>query len=87
MLSRAGSAFPGEAGPVTRVRGGCGHCVGLGLDWPTDNSLADSDNRPPPEVIAQDLVEDPEAALEQFRLIATDLNGGDVKPGAREPQH
>ena len=33
-------------------------------------------NLPPPEVIAQEIVEDLEAALEQFRLIAGDLNGG-----------
>jgi type I restriction enzyme M protein len=38
-----------------------------------DESLADSDNLPPPEVIAQEIVEDLEAALEQFRLIAADL--------------
>lgn len=38
-------------------------------------SLADSDNLPPPEVIAQEIVEDLEAALEQFRLIVGDLNG------------
>ena len=36
-------------------------------------SLADSDNLPPPDVIAQEIVEDLEAALEQFRLIAVDL--------------
>jgi bifunctional DNA-binding transcriptional regulator/antitoxin component of YhaV-PrlF toxin-antitoxin module len=30
---------------------------------------------PPPEVIAQEIVDDLEAALEQFRLIAGDLNG------------
>ena len=37
-------------------------------------SLADSDNLPPPDVIAQEIVEDLEAALEQFRLIASDLD-------------
>ena len=30
-------------------------------------------NLPPPEVIAQEIVDDLEAALEQFRLIASDL--------------
>lgn len=44
--------------------------------------LADSDNLPPPEVIAQEIVEDLQAALEQFRLIANDL-GADV-PEAEE---
>ena len=40
-----------------------------------DVSLADSDNLPPPEVIAQEIV-DLEAALERFRSIAKDLRGG-----------
>jgi type I restriction enzyme M protein len=38
-----------------------------------DETLADSDNLPPPEVIAQEIVDDLEAALEQFRQIAEDL--------------
>ncbi len=45
-------------------------------------SLADSDNLPPPDVIAQEIVEDLEAALEQFRLIEADLaesSGAGVK--------
>jgi type I restriction enzyme M protein len=41
-----------------------------------DEALADSDNLPPPEVIAQEIVEDLETALEQFRSIVGDLNGG-----------
>ncbi len=41
--------------------------------WLKDDSLADSDNLPPPDVIAQEIVDDLEAALEQFRLIAGDL--------------
>ena len=45
----------------------------LDIFWLKDDSLADSDNLPPPEVIAQEIVEDLEAALEQFRLIAGDL--------------
>jgi len=47
----------------------------LDIFWLRDESLADSDNLPPPEVIAQEIVDDLEAALEQFRLIASDLNG------------
>jgi type I restriction enzyme M protein len=35
---------------------------------------------PPPDVIAQEIVEDLEAALEQFRLIAEDL-GRDAPEG------
>ena len=40
-------------------------------------ALADSDNLPPPDVIAQEIVDDLEAALEQFRLIAGDLAGAE----------
>jgi len=42
-----------------------------------DESLEDSDNLPDPDVLAQEIVEDLEAALEQFREIAADL-GVDV---------
>ena len=45
----------------------------LDIFWLKDDSLADSDNLPPPDVIAQEIVEDLEAALAQFRLIAGDL--------------
>jgi type I restriction enzyme M protein len=45
----------------------------LDIFWLKDDSLADSDNLPPPHVIAQEIVEDLEAALEQFRLIAGDI--------------
>jgi hypothetical protein len=38
-----------------------------------DETLADSDKLPPPDVIAQEIVDDLKAALEQFRLIANDL--------------
>jgi type I restriction enzyme M protein len=49
----------------------------LDIFWLKDDSLADSDNLPPPDVIAQEIVEDLQAALEQFKLIAGDL-GADV---------
>ncbi|MGP1677664.1 MAG: hypothetical protein ACTS6J_10960, partial [Burkholderiales bacterium] len=45
----------------------------LDIFWLRDDALADSDNLPPPEVIAQEIVDDLEAALEQFRSIAADL--------------
>ena len=51
----------------------------LDIFWLKDDSLADSDNLPPPEVIAQEIVADLEAALEQFRLIAGDLGSGDAE--------
>ena len=50
----------------------------LDVFWIKDESLADSDNLPAPEVIAQEIVEDLQAALEQFKLIAGDL-GADVE--------
>ena len=46
----------------------------LDIFWLRDETLADSDNLPPPDVIAQEIVDDLEAALEQFRLIAGDLS-------------
>jgi hypothetical protein len=51
---------------------GRNHKASLGIFWLKDNSLADPDNLPPPEVIAQEIVADLEVALEQFRLISGD---------------
>jgi type I restriction enzyme M protein len=47
--------------------------LSLDIFWLKDDSLADSDNLPAPDVIAAEIVEDLEAALEQFREIAGDL--------------
>lgn len=41
----------------------------LDIFWLKEENLADSKNLPPPDVIAQEIVEDLDAALEQFRLI------------------
>jgi type I restriction enzyme M protein len=49
----------------------------LDIFWLRDESLSDSDNLPAPEVIAAEIVEDLEAALEQFREILGDMNAGD----------
>jgi len=38
-----------------------------------DYSLEDSANLPNPDIIAREIVDDLESALEQFRLIANDL--------------
>ena len=54
----------------------------LDIFWLKDDSLADSDNLPPPDVIAQEIVEDLEAALEQFRLIAGDLGAEEIEEAA-----
>ena len=45
----------------------------LDIFWLKDDSLEDSANLPNPDVIAQEIVDDLEAALEQFRLISNDL--------------
>ncbi len=51
----------------------------LDIFWLKDESLEDSDNLPDPDVIAQEIVDDLEAALEQFRLIANDLGSEPAK--------
>ena len=47
--------------------------VNLDIFWLKDESLEDSANLPDPDVIAAEIVEDLEAALEQFAAIAEDL--------------
>jgi type I restriction enzyme M protein len=53
--------------------------VNLDIFWLKDDALEESANLPAPEIIAQDITDDLEAALEQFRLIAEDLNGATAK--------
>ena len=45
------------------------------LFWLKDESLGDTDNLPPPHEIAIEIVENLEAALEQFRAVAEELGG------------
>jgi hypothetical protein len=49
----------------------------LDIFWLKDESLADSDNLPPPEVIAQEIVDDLEAAVDRYgpnhRFTARDI--------------
>jgi type I restriction enzyme M protein len=47
--------------------------LNLDIFWLKDESLEDSANLPAPDVIAAEIVEDLEAALEQFAAIANDL--------------
>ena len=54
--------------------------VSLDLTWLRDESLEDTDNLPPPEVIAQEIVEDLEAALAEFAAIAESLRGRGSAP-------
>lgn len=49
----------------------------LDIFWLKDESLEDSENLPTPEVIAAEIVDDLESALEQMRLIAEDLGEGE----------
>ncbi|MBW8369995.1 MAG: hypothetical protein K0M66_03300 [Thiobacillus sp.] len=41
--------------------------------------MSDSDNLPAPEVIAAEIVEDLEAALEQFRVILADMDSTSIE--------
>jgi len=45
----------------------------LDITWLRDESLEDTDNLPPPEVIAREIVEDLTAALAEFEAVATAL--------------
>ena len=47
--------------------------VSLDFIWLKDESLEDMENLPPPDVIAQEIVEDLEAALSEFAQIAESL--------------
>ncbi len=47
--------------------------LNLDIFWLKDEALEDSANLPAPDIIAREIVDDLEAALEQFREIAEDL--------------
>ena len=49
----------------------------LDIFWLRDESLESADNLPEPDVIAAEIADDLEAALEQFRAIAEDLRSTD----------
>jgi type I restriction enzyme M protein len=49
--------------------------VNLDIFWLRDESLEDSATLPEPDVLAAEIVEDLQAALEQFSAIAEDLGG------------
>ncbi len=49
--------------------------VNLDVFWIRDESLEETAHLPEPDLLAADIVEDLESALEQFRLIAGDLGG------------
>lgn len=47
--------------------------INLDIFWLKDNSLEDIDSLPAPDIIASEIVENLEAALEQFRSVAEEL--------------
>jgi type I restriction enzyme M protein len=49
--------------------------LSLDLFWIRDESVEDSDSLPDPDVLAQEIVDDLEDALEQFVSIAGKLKG------------
>ena len=51
--------------------------VSLDMFWLRDENLEDTENLPPPDVIADEITESPEAALEQFAGIRESLGGGE----------
>ncbi len=53
----------------------------LDITWLRDEPLEDTDNLPPPEVIAQEIVEDLEAALTEFSAITASLRPVDEETG------
>ena len=55
--------------------------VSLDIFWLKDESLEDSENLPAPEVLAAEIVENLETALEQFRAIYEELGGRNKKLG------
>jgi type I restriction enzyme M protein len=50
----------------------------LDIFWLRDESLEDSENLPPPEILARDIAENLESALEQFSSIREDLEQSNV---------
>src|SRR5436309_11268197 len=64
----------GEKGGSPIFRLGYNHDkASFDIFWLRDESLEESDNLPDPDVLAQEIVEDLDAALEQFPEIADDL--------------
>lgn len=49
--------------------------VNLDLFWLRDKSLDDGDDLPDPDVIAEEIADDLQTALDQFRSIAEGLRG------------
>ncbi|MCB0763001.1 MAG: SAM-dependent DNA methyltransferase, partial [Flavobacteriales bacterium] len=50
----------------------------LDIFWLKDESLADLDNLPDPDILANEIIENMEAGLESFREVMETLNGKGV---------
>ena len=55
----------------------------LDIFWLRDDSLGDSSDLPDPAILAAEIVEDLQAALDQFAQIAADLAAGEEPPTSR----
>lgn len=53
-----------------------GKKTNLDIFWLKDDSLEDASNLPPPDIIAAEIIENLEAALDQFRSVAEQLQRG-----------
>lgn len=53
----------------------------LDIFWLKDESLEDAENLPAPEVLAQEIVDDLEAALEEMKAVIEDLEAPDLTGG------
>ena len=49
--------------------------MNLDIFWLKDKSLEDSDDLPEPDVLAQEIADDLQTALEQFRAVAEKVKG------------
>lgn len=61
--------------------------VSLDITWLRDSSLEDMDDLPPPDVIAQEIVDDLEAAIAEFAAVAASLAmvpTGDTAPSLHD---
>lgn len=62
-------------GRLTYFRKGSRDKLNLDLGWLNDDSLEDIDNLPEPDVLATEITENLEAALESFSEVAGELKG------------
>ncbi len=49
--------------------------LNLDIFWLKDDSLEDLDNLPEPDILAAEIIENLESALEQFRSVSQELGG------------